>query len=132
MRPKNSPGDDTPTETPKKRWQRNLQPAWKPGQSGNPAGRPKGSRNQLATDFVADLCDAWQAKGAAAIAKTAETEPATFVKVVASLMPKQFKVEHEHNMNTERLQNAIRVVSAAPVTLNHGSRARGAAAKGGL
>jgi hypothetical protein len=59
---------------------------------------------------VADLYDAWQAKGAAAIAKTADTEPATFMKVVASLMPKQFKVEHEHNMNTEQLQNARALV----------------------
>src|SRR5262245_33082869 len=25
---------------------------WKPGQSGNPAGRPKGSRNRLSEDFI--------------------------------------------------------------------------------
>jgi hypothetical protein len=28
---------------------------FKPGQSGNPAGRPKGSRNRLAENFVADM-----------------------------------------------------------------------------
>jgi len=37
-----------------------------PGQSGNPKGRPKGSRNKLSEDFFRDLCEAWQAMGKAA------------------------------------------------------------------
>jgi hypothetical protein len=35
---------------------RNLLPPWKPGQSGNPLGRPKGSRNKLAEQFFIDDC----------------------------------------------------------------------------
>lgn len=38
--------------TPKKTREANLRPAWKPGQSGNPAGRPKGARN--ATTLVVE------------------------------------------------------------------------------
>ena len=41
---------------------------WRPGESGNPAGRPRGSRNKLAEDFVAALYDDFRDHGAAAIA----------------------------------------------------------------
>ena len=41
---------------------RGLREPWKPGESGNPAGRPKGSRNKLSEEFVAEfsrLVRAW-------------------------------------------------------------------------
>lgn len=66
---------------------------WKPGQSGNPAGKPKGSRTKLAESFWSDLYDKWLDHGSAAIQAMIEDKPGDFVKVVASQMPKEFLVK---------------------------------------
>ena len=70
---------------------RGLRDPWKPGESGNPAGRPKGSRNKLSEEFVADAD--WCEHGAAAIQTVRETRPDVYVKVVASLLPRQVQAE---------------------------------------
>lgn len=69
-----------------------VEHAWKPGQSGNPAGRPVGSRNKLSEKFFADLAEHWQANGEAAMDATLEKDPAAYVRIVASLMPKDVKL----------------------------------------
>ena len=62
---------------------------FKPGQSGNLKGWPKGSRNKLSEEFFRDLCDAWQAFGKPALETMAMLYPVEFVRLVASLMPKE-------------------------------------------
>ncbi|MGB8238745.1 MAG: DUF5681 domain-containing protein, partial [Pseudolabrys sp.] len=77
---------------------------FKPGQSGNPRGRPQGSRNKLSEDFFRDLCDAWQAFGKPALMTAAWTHPVEFVRVVASLIPRE--LEATITPVTERMSDA--------------------------
>lgn len=86
----------------------NLRPPWQPGQSGNPAGRPKGSRHKLEEAFLADLSADWNDHGPEAIAEAREKDPVGYVKVVASLLPK--KVDSAtplDGISREQLGNAI-------------------------
>lgn len=62
---------------------------FKPGQSGNPKGRPKGSRNKLGEKFVSDLQADWEEHGVAAIKAVRSEKPDAYLKVIASILPKE-------------------------------------------
>jgi hypothetical protein len=70
-----------------------LKPAWQPGQSGNPKGRPKGSRNRLGDAFLAALAEDFDQHGIQAIKTVREERPHEYLKVVASLLPKQIEIK---------------------------------------
>jgi hypothetical protein len=71
---------------------------FKPGQSGNPAGRPVGSRVKLEEVFVADLVEAWKLHGKAALDTVATKEPAKFAQIAASVLPKQTQNTRIHKL----------------------------------
>lgn len=64
----------------------------KPGQVLNPKGRPKGSRNKLGEAFITDLQADWAEHGSAAIATVRQERPHEYLKVVASILPKELNV----------------------------------------
>jgi hypothetical protein len=49
----------------------NLKP-WKPSQSGNPDGRPVGSRTAFSNGFLSDLAEVWAEHGRETMVKTAQ------------------------------------------------------------
>ena len=73
---------------------RNLKP-FKPGQSGNPKGRPKGARNRLGTRFLEALETDFNQFGPQAIALVREKKPEVYVRVVADLLPKEANINVE-------------------------------------
>ena len=73
---------------------RNLRP-FKPGQSGNPKGRPKGARNRLGTQFLEALEVDFNQYGSKAIALVREKRPEIYVRVVADLLPKEANINVE-------------------------------------
>lgn len=81
---------------------------FKPGKSGNPAGRPKGAKSKLTENWWADLHSAWEAHGQAALDAVATTDPGKFISVVASVMPKDVNVNTTiTDMTDEQLESRI-------------------------
>lgn len=85
---------------------------FKPGQSGNPAGRPKGSRSKLGEAFIAALHDDFEQHGVSVIETVRIEKPDQYMKVVASLLPKEFKIETVSELTDEQLDSRIRQLAS--------------------
>ena len=86
---------------------------WQPGQSGNPAGRLRGSRNKLSEEVICALLRDFREHGQKAIAKVRRTQPAAYLKVLALLVPREHKVEYSNslkNWTDEELEAGIDLV----------------------
>jgi hypothetical protein len=62
------------------------------GNNGGP-GRPRGARNRLGEDFLADVCADWVEHGSSVLAEVREKSPGVYLRVVASLIPQHLAIE---------------------------------------
>jgi hypothetical protein len=76
---------------------RNLKP-WPPGVSGNPNGRPVGSRSAFSAGFTRELAEVGAEKGKASMLYTAEKQPAVFFATCARLLPNDVRVTVEQQL----------------------------------
>lgn len=83
---------------------------FKPGQGG----RPKGSRNKLNEAFIQALCADFDTHGAEVIQRTREEKPDVYMKVVASLLPREVEIKRPlEDMSDDELVNAIELIRAS-------------------
>ena len=86
---------------------------WKPGESGNPKGRPKGSRSLLSEKFISALHEDFTEHGAQAIEKVRKKQPGIYLRVIASLIPRELHLKQESlfdGMSNEHLNEVIESV----------------------
>ena len=63
------------------------------GVSGNPAGRPKGSRQILAGDFLRAMAADFAVHGVAASEKVRAEKPDIYLRIAADLLPRELTVD---------------------------------------
>ena len=66
---------------------------FKPGQSGNPAGRPAGSKNKLTENILFDLSEFYEKEGKDLIRRVRDENPAALLQGLLKLIPKEAHIE---------------------------------------
>jgi hypothetical protein len=94
--------DTDPAVENQKPWQ------FRPGQSGNPAGRPKGSRNRHSENFLREFSDDFEQHGRAVIEKVRLEQPATYLRIAADLLPRESTLD----VNVDILHDVTSTIEA--------------------
>jgi hypothetical protein len=77
--------------------------------TGGAQGRKKGARNRLHADFVVALQEHFQEQGKAAIEIVYRESPKEYLKIIASVLPKEFILEDGRleSMGDEELEQYL-------------------------
>ena len=103
--------DKTAADQPKHGAEHLAPHKFKPGQSGNPKGRPKGARSRLSEDFIAGLAQIYEEEGLDAIRRVAISDPDKFLSHVGRLVPKEFDLDVS---GTLAIPSEIKLISVKP------------------
>lgn len=71
----------------------NREHLWKPGQSGNPKGRKKGSRNKITKAYLKALKADFKEHGKETLEKVRKSDPKAYMRLVAELVPKEVDLD---------------------------------------
>lgn len=112
------PGVENPAETGKVGYKHPpVEAQFKAGNRANPGGKPVKSRNRLQGDFVRRLADDFERYGIYAIARARHDDPLGYLRVIASLLPKELESTHPLDEFTDEQLDAavltIRTILAA-------------------
>jgi hypothetical protein len=82
---------------------------WQLGESGNPAGRMRGSRNKLTEEVICALLRDFRQHGQKAVARVRQTQPAAYLKILA-LLVREPKLEHSNvikSLSDQELEDMV-------------------------
>jgi hypothetical protein len=92
---------------------RGLLPPYKPGQSGNPNGRPMGSRQRITEKFIDDLADHYEREGAKAIGRVLEENPVAYLQIVCRLLPKDISLTVSNDISNTLPPDQLKRIAEA-------------------
>lgn len=97
---------------------------FKKGQSGNPGGKPTATRNALQGSFLKKLQEDFDKYGSLAIRQCRMKDPSGYVRVVASLLPKEVEIKRPlEELDDAQLAAAIAALQSFVAAQGNGAGA---------
>src|SRR5215471_7904880 len=89
---------------------------WQPGESENPAGRTRGSRNKLSEEVICALLRDFREHGQKAIAKVRREQPGVYLRCLTLIIPREHKNEQSNvikNLSDQQIEDLIEFIETS-------------------